>query len=113
MHQNNVTKLGKIIGIEEKAELNALVHVVKNACQVETHHPEETDEEVEENCPFLGWKSAEVVEKTLEKHQSSGHIKKQIKRQEKISPIESQEAPGDLGHIHHIFLCEFLRGLQC
>ncbi len=50
MHHTHVTKLGKVIGTEDKVDLTALVHAVKSACQVGTHHPELTDEEEMKTC---------------------------------------------------------------
>ena len=50
---NHVTKVGKIIGTEEKVDLQALVAAVKSACRLETHFPELTDAELEKLCPFL------------------------------------------------------------
>ncbi len=66
MQHKHVTKLGRIIGTEEKVGLQALVAAVQSACRRETHFPELTDAELEKLCPFLAWKNLKVIKKSLE-----------------------------------------------
>ncbi len=46
-------------------DLNALVHAVLTACQLETNNPVPTDEELQKLRPYLGCKPLEVVRKAL------------------------------------------------
>ncbi len=66
MCQSHVTKLGKLIGTEEKVDLTALVNAVCRACQLEIEFPHFNEEELEIPHPFSLWRSSEVVQKTLE-----------------------------------------------
>ncbi len=63
-HHSHVTKLVKIIGTEEKVDLQALVTTVQSACRLETHFPGLNDAELEKLHPYLGWKPLELVKKS-------------------------------------------------
>ncbi len=43
MHHNQVAKLGKIIGTDEKVDLKDLMQAMKSSFKLGTHHPELTD----------------------------------------------------------------------
>ncbi len=44
MHHTSVTKLGKMIGSEDKVDLKALVKVVRNSCNLQNSNPEMSDD---------------------------------------------------------------------
>ncbi len=71
MRHSHVTMLGRVIGTEEKMDLTALVHAVKSACQVETHHPELPDEEVEKLYSLSGLEACRRSQKHLRKYNLS------------------------------------------
>ncbi len=61
--RKNITRLGKMIGNEQKIELKAFVQAVRSSCNLQTHQGEVNDEKVEKFCPFQGWCTPEVVRK--------------------------------------------------
>ncbi len=55
MHPTNVTEIGNIIGTENKVDFKALVHEVRSSFNLQSTHPEMSEEEVEKLHPLLGW----------------------------------------------------------
>ncbi len=63
-----VTKSGKIIGTEEKIDLQALVTAVQNAYRLETHFPELTDCTTGEIVSLSRMETSESGQKDIEKY---------------------------------------------